>query len=284
MQAEKITWGHKSLFSLWFQRLCDDKPIFDFGIFCHLLRLMGISGGEPRRSIWKVSFSRFFSSFSFLFFFFSILRFLFSLSLEAPLAPGPLDIVHPCHPVATPLSLVFSQVLSKFDVYHDCNVLLRYLASRSFDVTPQIFKDEICKTSLMVFLRFPPPAWRWYFFFTMQECQVVRSLHGSATCGESLNLAALWMKTLPNRSNVVQVLLLKTTDLEIIEYHVMLHPYLFDCQFKALPANSRPCKGWIDEHDGFWLFLKAFFKRWFCGKTQNMEGKSEFNCYWLSRN
>ena len=82
--------------------------MFDFGIFCHLLRLMGI---------YRVGLSGYLKSFllSFLFclffFFFSILHFLFLLSFflffvslsRAPLAPGPLDIVHPCHPIATPL-------------------------------------------------------------------------------------------------------------------------------------------------------------------------------------
>ena len=52
-------------------------------------------------------FEKFRSPFSFLFFhffvFFSFLHFRFCLSLGALLAPGPLDIVHPCHPVATPL-------------------------------------------------------------------------------------------------------------------------------------------------------------------------------------
>ena len=38
-------------------------------------------------------------AFSFIFFLF----FFFSLSLGAPSALGPLDIVHPCHPLATPL-------------------------------------------------------------------------------------------------------------------------------------------------------------------------------------
>ena len=33
----------------------------------------------------------------------SILHFPFSSLSGAPLAPGPLDIVHPCHPIATPL-------------------------------------------------------------------------------------------------------------------------------------------------------------------------------------
>ena len=106
--------------------------MFDLGIFCHLLRLMGIYGWGPRPGILKVSFSLFFSFFL-LFFIFSLslspslslslplslslslslshslsLSLTLSLSLSlslsgAPLAPGPLDIVHPCHPVATPL-------------------------------------------------------------------------------------------------------------------------------------------------------------------------------------
>ena len=47
---------------------------------------------------------RFLLSFPFFLFFFICLS--LSLSLGAPLVPGPLDIVHPCHPVATPLSVV----------------------------------------------------------------------------------------------------------------------------------------------------------------------------------
>ena len=78
--------------------------MFDFGIICHLLRPMGIYWvGAPVRV-----FEKFHSLFSFLpFLFFSSFLFfscIFCLSLSgAPLAPGPLDIVHPCHPVATPL-------------------------------------------------------------------------------------------------------------------------------------------------------------------------------------
>ena len=50
------------------------------------------------------------------------------------------------------------------------------------------------------------------------------------------------MKTLPNRSNMVRFLILKTTDLAIGEYIVMKHPDLFDSQFEALPVNGGPCK------------------------------------------
>ena len=146
-----------------FQRLCEWLPMFDFVIFCHLLRPMGIY-----RVVVFEWFRYLFSSFSFLFFFFSVLHFLFfcfffclslslsgtpltpgpwtlsthatqllrhrspsgylsgfvvsflpffsflififcsfffclSLSLGGPFNSGPLDIVHPCHPVATPL-------------------------------------------------------------------------------------------------------------------------------------------------------------------------------------
>ena len=77
--------------------------MFDFGIFCHLLRLMRIYrvGVRP---VWV--FEKFRSLFSFLPFLFSSFFPSFSIfpSLSgAPLAPGPLDIVHPCHPVTTPL-------------------------------------------------------------------------------------------------------------------------------------------------------------------------------------
>ena len=83
-------------------------PMFDFGIFCHLLRLMGIIRWGPRRpGIWKVSFSFLFSLFfSFLHFF--LLFFFFFGSLSGALSPpGPGDIVNPCHPVATPLSTLW---------------------------------------------------------------------------------------------------------------------------------------------------------------------------------
>ena len=42
----------------------------------------------------------------------------------------------------------------------------------------------------------------------------IRSLHGSAICWESLDLAALWMKMLPNRSIMVQFHLLKPLTLQ----------------------------------------------------------------------
>ena len=48
----------------------------------------------------------------------------------------------------------------------------------------------------------------------------ISSLHSFTICRESLDLAALWMKTLPNRSIMVRFLL-KTTDLAIGEYIVM---------------------------------------------------------------
>ena len=69
----------------------------------------GYIGWGLRPGIWKCSFSFFFSSFSFFFslsfLFFILFSFYLSRSLSwgPPLAPGPLDIVHPCHPVATPL-------------------------------------------------------------------------------------------------------------------------------------------------------------------------------------
>ena len=79
MQAEKIH-GALNLHCLsYISKIVWWLPMFDFGIFCHLLRLMRIYRVGPCPGIWKVSFSLFFSSFSFfLFFFFSILHFLFS--------------------------------------------------------------------------------------------------------------------------------------------------------------------------------------------------------------
>ena len=74
-------------------------PMFDFGIFCHLLTLMGIYQVVSQSGYLKSFIFSFLSSpFFFLFFIF----FFISLS-GAPLAPQPLDIVHPCHPVATQL-------------------------------------------------------------------------------------------------------------------------------------------------------------------------------------
>ena len=79
-------------------------PMFDFGIFCHLLKLMRIYRMGPCPGIWKVLFSLFPSSFFFFFFFLPFLSFIFNVCLSgASLALGPLDIVQPCHPVATPL-------------------------------------------------------------------------------------------------------------------------------------------------------------------------------------
>ena len=75
--------------------------------FCYFLSVIyldswGYMGWGPVRVLWKISFSVFFFPFfSILFFFF----FFLDLSFGAPLAPGPLDIVHPCHPVATQLIL-----------------------------------------------------------------------------------------------------------------------------------------------------------------------------------
>ena len=89
MQPEKENMGRQcSIVCLIFQRLCDDYQC----------------GGAPVRV-----FEKFCSPFSFLPFFpfspFSFLSLSLSLSLSgALLAPGPLDIVHPCHPIATPLS------------------------------------------------------------------------------------------------------------------------------------------------------------------------------------
>ena len=71
--------------------------IFSYMYFCEV---------KPNKIDWLIDWikkhcSLFFSFFSFLFFLF--FSFLFVSLSEAPLAPGPLDIVHPCHPVAKPL-------------------------------------------------------------------------------------------------------------------------------------------------------------------------------------
>ena len=86
--------------------------MFDFVIFCHVLRLMGIYlMGIPVRVFenFRYHFS-FFFFFPFLFFIFLFFSFV-SLS-GAPLTLGPLDIVHPCHPVATPLHTLTSLSLT----------------------------------------------------------------------------------------------------------------------------------------------------------------------------
>ena len=114
MQAEtEYTGPRYPIVRLILQRLCDDWQflLWVLGpqwsqIFCHLLWLMRIyrlgATGRPRPGIWKVFSFLIFPFFSF-FFLFSSLLFSFSLSLGAHLAPGPMDFVHPCHPVATPL-------------------------------------------------------------------------------------------------------------------------------------------------------------------------------------
>ena len=85
MQAEKEYMGHYSpLFLLYFKKcLMITLPMFDFGIFCPLLKLMGIY--RVGDLVWV--FGKFSSFFSFLFFSFSILHFLsffFSLSFGGP--------------------------------------------------------------------------------------------------------------------------------------------------------------------------------------------------------
>ena len=64
----------------------------------------------------------------------------------------------------------------------------------------------------------------------------IRSLHSSAICGESLDMGALWMKMLPNRSIMVRFLLLKTTDLA-----KWIHCYV-TFLFIRLSVRGSPCK------------------------------------------
>ena len=76
-------------------------------------------------------FEKFLSLFSFLpfLFFFFFLFFIFFLSFlslsRGPLTPGPLDIVHPCHPVATPLlsAGIFSGLTKLRELYLSDNLL-----------------------------------------------------------------------------------------------------------------------------------------------------------------
>ena len=85
----------------------------------------------------------------------------------------------------------------------------------------------------------------WTVLFDTDQGIAIHSLHDSPICREALDLAAIWMKTLPNSSTIVRFVLFKTTDLAIGEYIVMLHSDIFNCQFEALPSNGRPCKEWI---------------------------------------
>ena len=68
------------------------------------------------------------------------------------------------------------------------------------------------------------------------------------------------MKTLPNRSIMVQFLLLKTTDLAIGEYIVMKHTNLNDCQFEAFPANGQLCNQRIVDEEN--VNLQVQFWQW----------------------
>ena len=97
MQAEKRIHGALILnCSSYISKIVWWLPMFNFGIFCHLLRLIGIYQVGPRLGIWKVSFSLFFSPFYFSFSFFLFLSFLFlfyssfflSLSRGAPFSSG----------------------------------------------------------------------------------------------------------------------------------------------------------------------------------------------------
>ena len=91
MQAEKNTWGHYSPLFLSNFKDCV-MTMFDFGIFCHLLKLMGIywvgaPSGYLRRFVFSFLFFLFFLfyfSFSFFFFLFIFL----SRSLGAPSSSG----------------------------------------------------------------------------------------------------------------------------------------------------------------------------------------------------
>ena len=124
MQAEKRTYicGLNSPLFLLFQRLCDEYQRFDFGIFCHLLVHGDILGGDPLPGIWKVSFTHFFSSFSSAFLFYSSFSFFF-VSLGGPLSYGPLDTVHPCHPVATPLVTYRTRIMTKVPLVYHASIL-----------------------------------------------------------------------------------------------------------------------------------------------------------------
>ena len=129
MQAEKIHKVTIPIFHLIFRRSCDDYQCLILVFSVIYLDSWGYIGWVTPSGYLKsfvpsfffsfpffifflffIFFSFFFSFLHFLFFFlfFSFLPFPFFFFVSfsgAPLVPGPLGIVHPCHPVATPLFL-----------------------------------------------------------------------------------------------------------------------------------------------------------------------------------
>ena len=93
MQAEKENMGALNLHcSYYISKIVWWLPMFDFGIFCHQLRLMGIYRMVAPPSGYLKSFVLTFLFFLFCFFFFSILHFLFF-----PLSRGPFSSGAPGH-------------------------------------------------------------------------------------------------------------------------------------------------------------------------------------------
>ena len=108
-KLKKNTWGPNSPLSVLYFKDCVMITCVWFWYFLSSTYSWGYIGWGPLSGYLKsfvlsflfcfISFLFSFSVFLFLFFFLSL-----SLSLsEALLLQGPLDIVHPCHPVATPL-------------------------------------------------------------------------------------------------------------------------------------------------------------------------------------
>ena len=82
-----------------FQRLCDDYQCLILLFSVTYLNSWGYIGWGPPSRYLKI----FILSFLFVLFYLFFFLFFFSSLSGAPLAPRPLDIVHPRHPVATPL-------------------------------------------------------------------------------------------------------------------------------------------------------------------------------------
>ena len=100
-KLRKNTWGPNSpLFRLYFKDCVMITNVWFWYFLSSILKIMGIYiGCPPPVRVFEKFRSLFLSSFFFPFLFFT---FIVCLS-GASLAPGPLDNVHPCHPVATPL-------------------------------------------------------------------------------------------------------------------------------------------------------------------------------------
>ena len=151
-------------------------------------------GWEPPSGYFKKSFvlSSFLFFFFFFFLFYPFFSFFFFVSLSgAPLAPGPLDIVQPCHSVATPLCKI-SFLLSFFGTffYHFTAKLL-------------IFYWHWAKKVLQM-SQLPRSMWQIWFHIAMRA-------------GSETNLFSLDLNCFFNRSRVVAL----ETSCILLGYHVI---------------------------------------------------------------